>query len=123
MLAALSVAPDLRLSELGRRVGVAKSTAHRTCSVLAESGLLTRTESGRYRLGLKLIEYGHLAAARSSVGEHALPLLVELRALLGETASSESKGCGPCGTPPTTRVAGRCTDRALARFWPHSFPV
>jgi len=85
VLEALAVAPELSLSELARRVGVAKSTAHRTCSVLTDSGMLTRTEAGKYRLGLRLIELGHLATARTSVGAHALPLLVELRHALGET--------------------------------------
>jgi len=85
VLDALAVAPELSLSELARRVGVAKSTAHRTCAVLTAAGLLTRTPAGKYRLGLRLIEYGHLATARSAVGEHGLPLLVELRSALGET--------------------------------------
>jgi DNA-binding IclR family transcriptional regulator len=85
VLDALAASPELSLSELARRVGVAKSTAHRTCAVLTTAGLLTRTDAGRYRLGLKLIEYGQLATARSPVGEHALPLLVELRTALGET--------------------------------------
>jgi IclR family transcriptional regulator, KDG regulon repressor len=85
VLEVLSAAPELSLSELARRAGVAKSTAHRTCAVLAAAGLLSRSETGKYRLGLKLIEYGHLAATRSSVGGHALPLLVELRTALGET--------------------------------------
>ncbi len=85
VLDALATAPELSLSELARRVGVAKSTAHRTCAVLTEAGMLTRTEAGKYRLGLRLIEYGHLATSRSPVGEHALPLLVELRTALGET--------------------------------------
>ena len=85
VLEALAAAPELSLSELARRVGVAKSTAHRTCAVLTTAGMLTRTEAGKYRLGLRLIEYGHLATARSPVGEHALPLLVELRTQLGET--------------------------------------
>lgn len=85
VLDALAAAPELSLSELARRVGVAKSTAHRTCAVLTNAGMLTRTEAGKYRLGLRLIEYGHLAAGRSAVGEHALPLLVELRTALGET--------------------------------------
>jgi IclR family transcriptional regulator, KDG regulon repressor len=79
VLDALAAAPELSLSELARRVGVAKSTAHRTCAVLTTAGMLTRTDAGRYRLGLRLIEYGHLATARSPVGEHGLPLLVELR--------------------------------------------
>jgi DNA-binding IclR family transcriptional regulator len=85
VLEALAVAPELSLSELARRVGVAKSTAHRTCAVLTGAGLLTRTEAGKYRLGLRLIEYGQLATARSPVGEHGLPLLAELRTTLGET--------------------------------------
>lgn len=85
VLDALATTPELSLSELARRIGVAKSTAHRTCSVLTDVGMLSRTDSGRYRLGLRLIELGHLASARSPVGEHALPTLVELRNALGET--------------------------------------
>lgn len=85
VLDALAAAPELSLSELARRVGIAKSTAHRTCAVLTAAGMLTRTDAGKYRLGLRLIEYGHLAAGRSAVGEHALPLLVDLRTVLGET--------------------------------------
>ena len=38
---ALAAAPELSLSELARRIGVAKSTAHRTCSVLAERACST----------------------------------------------------------------------------------
>lgn len=85
VMEALAEAPELSLSELARRVGVAKSTAHRTCAVLTDAGMLTRTSSGRYRLGLRLIELGQLATSRTSVGSHALPLLVDLRAALGET--------------------------------------
>ncbi len=40
VLDALAAAPELSLSELARRVGVAKSTAHRTCAVLTAAGLL-----------------------------------------------------------------------------------
>jgi DNA-binding IclR family transcriptional regulator len=85
VIEALSKAPELSLSELARRVKVAKSTAHRTCAVLAARGLLDRTAAGRYRLGLRFVEYGHLAARRSAVLDRALPLLVELRNVLGET--------------------------------------
>ena len=55
---ALARAPELSLSELARRVGVAKSTAHRTCAVLARRGFVDRTAGRRYRLGLRLVEYG-----------------------------------------------------------------
>ena len=76
---------SLSLSELARRVGVAKSTAHRTCAVLARRGLVDRTTGRGYRLGLRLVEYGHLATERTAVGEQALPLLVDLRNTLEET--------------------------------------
>ncbi|MGH9216161.1 MAG: IclR family transcriptional regulator [Acidimicrobiales bacterium] len=76
---------SLSLSELARRVGVAKSTAHRTCAVLARRGLVDRTAGRGYRLGLRLVEYGHLATERTAVGGQALPLLVELRNTLEET--------------------------------------
>jgi len=81
----LTTVPELNLSELARRVGVAKSTAHRTCAVLVGRGLLDRTASGGYRLGLRLVEYGQLASVRSAVRDRGLPLLVELRNALGET--------------------------------------
>lgn len=82
---ALARAPELSLSELARRVGVAKSTAHRTCAVLARRGLIDRAASGRYRLGVRFVEYGHLATERTAVRDQALPLLVELRNTLKET--------------------------------------
>ena len=85
VLDALADAPELSLSELARRVGVAKSTAHRTCAVLTQRGLLDRTEAGGYRLGLRFVEYGHLATERTAVRDRGLPLLVELRNALGET--------------------------------------
>jgi DNA-binding IclR family transcriptional regulator len=82
---ALARAPQLSLSELARRVGVAKSTAHRTCAELVRRGLVDRTADGTYRLGVRLIEYGHLATERTAVRDQALPLLVELRNTLEET--------------------------------------
>jgi DNA-binding IclR family transcriptional regulator len=82
---ALARVAELSLSELARRIGVAKSTAHRTCSVLAARGFIDRTPSGGYRLGLRFVEYGHRASERTAIGERGLPLLVELRNQLGET--------------------------------------
>jgi DNA-binding IclR family transcriptional regulator len=85
IIEALARAPELSLSELARRVGVAKSTAHRTCAVLARRGLVDRTADQGYRLGVRLVEYGHLATERTVVRDQALPLLVELRNTLEET--------------------------------------
>lgn len=81
---ALAGAPELSLSELARRVDVAKSTAHRTCAVLTRRGLIDRTADG-YRLGVRFVEYGHVATERTAVRDQALPLLVELRNTLQET--------------------------------------
>ena len=82
---ALADASELGVTELARRVGVAKSTAHRTCETLVGRGLLDRTADRGYRLGLRLVELGSLATERTAVGDRGLPLLVELRNTLGET--------------------------------------
>ncbi|MGZ4700167.1 MAG: IclR family transcriptional regulator [Ilumatobacteraceae bacterium] len=76
---------EIGLSELARRVGVTKSTMHRTCGVLVDRGALERTISGKYRLGVRLLEYGQLVTTRSALRTQALPLLVELRNAIGET--------------------------------------
>jgi DNA-binding IclR family transcriptional regulator len=78
-------AAELGVSELARRTGVAKSTAHRACGVLTDRGFLERTIDGRYRLGVRLYEYGHLVTTRSALRSKALPLLTELRNTVGET--------------------------------------
>jgi DNA-binding IclR family transcriptional regulator len=77
--------PELSLTELSRRVGIAKSTASRTCSVLVARGLLERTESGWFRLGSKLMEYGNLAKIRTGLSTRARSVLTEVREALGET--------------------------------------
>ena len=76
---------EIGLSELARRVGVTKSTMHRTCGVLVDRGALERTLSGKYRLGVHLLEYGQLVTTRSALRTQAFPLLVELRNAIGET--------------------------------------
>ena len=81
----LAEVPEIGVSELARRLGIAKSTAHRTCAVLTSRGLLDRTAGGAYRLGLRFIEYGSLATERTALGDLGLPMLVELRNALEET--------------------------------------
>ena len=76
---------EITLTELAKRVGVAKSTMHRTCGVLVRRGLLERTPEGTYRLGVRLYEFGHLVTTRSTLRAEALPLLVDLRNAIGET--------------------------------------
>lgn len=77
--------PELGATEVARRIGVAKSTAHRVLVTLAASGLLDRSGGGRYRLGVRLYDYGQLAIDRLYLRELALPVLAGLRDQTGET--------------------------------------
>ncbi|MHA6793687.1 IclR family transcriptional regulator [Pseudonocardia bannensis] len=76
---------ELGATKVAQRLGVAKSTACRMLAALASGGLLERSRSGRYRLGLRLFEMGQLAVDRLMLRELALPVLGELREVLRET--------------------------------------
>lgn len=77
---------ELGVSEVARRLGVAKSTAHRLLTTLASRGLVEQDdESGRYRLGLHLFELGHLALSRVELRKQSRALLEELREITGWT--------------------------------------
>ncbi|MGA2208297.1 MAG: IclR family transcriptional regulator [Acidimicrobiales bacterium] len=86
LLDCLAAEPELGVAELGRRLGVAKSTAHRIVTTLCANGFVQRVpESRTYRLGIRLHELGELVASRSRLRDHALPLLESLRSQTGET--------------------------------------
>lgn len=85
VLECFTTTQEVGVSQVARQLGIAKSTAHRMLAVLASGGLLERRQGGRYRLGLRLFEYGQLAADRLLVKEMALPLLAELRDQVSET--------------------------------------
>ena len=73
------------VTDLARRLGIAKSTAHRLLATLTDEGLLEQDPStGRYRLGLVVFD---LAAAAQSVDLHEAVLspMTELRNRTGET--------------------------------------
>lgn len=78
--------PELGITAMANRLGVAKSTAHRLASTLAAEGFLEQNPAdGRYRLGLLLFALGALVRRRMDVSEQAVPLLHELQADTGET--------------------------------------
>ena len=77
---------ELGVSELARRLGVAKSTTHRVLTTLISSGLIEQNpETGQYRLGLHLLELGQLTKRRLRLRRAALPLLEQLRQRTGHT--------------------------------------
>ncbi|MDO5499979.1 MAG: IclR family transcriptional regulator [Propionibacteriaceae bacterium] len=79
---------ELGVSDLARRLGIAKSTAHRVLSTLRMRGFIEQDpESGRYRLGLHLFELGHLARVRHPLREVAHPICSDLSRRTGLTVN------------------------------------
>ena len=78
--------PELGVTEIAKRLGVAKSTAHRLASTLVAEGFLEQNAvDGRYRLGLLLFSIGTLVRRRMNVSEQAVPHLQALCESSGET--------------------------------------
>lgn len=77
---------ELGISELSKRLGVAKSTVHRMATTLVTGGLLEKNpENDKYRLGLTLFSLGGLVRRRLDVPSVARPILQELKSELNET--------------------------------------
>ncbi|MFC8419881.1 IclR family transcriptional regulator [Streptomyces sp. NPDC057236] len=70
----------LGLTELSRRSGVPKATAHRLGSELVRLGYLARTAKG-YQLGWRIFELGQLVPGPASLRTVARPALLDLRAV------------------------------------------
>lgn len=84
LLDAFTSDAELGVSDIARRLGVAKSTAHRLLTTLCARGFAEQNpQTGHYRLGFHLYELGQLAISRMDLHEAALPLLEELRERTG----------------------------------------
>lgn len=84
---------DLGTNEIARRVGSNASSVSRLLATLArEEYVRWIPSSGRYRLGLRLVELGHCALARVDLREVARPHLIALTAVSGETATLSVPG-------------------------------
>jgi DNA-binding IclR family transcriptional regulator len=68
-----------RLPELVAGTGFSRPTAHRLLAALEAHGLVGRSRSGTYRLGLRHLEWGARAAAGIGLIEAARPVLDRLR--------------------------------------------
>ena len=88
VLDAFVAAPELGTNEVARRTGLNASTVSRLLATLAEGGLVEHVEeTGRYRLGSRLMVYGNLAHARLDVRQALRPLLERLAERTGETTT------------------------------------
>ncbi|MGN6609913.1 MAG: IclR family transcriptional regulator [Jatrophihabitans sp.] len=86
LLDCFMAADELGVSDIARRLGVAKSSAHRMLTTLAARGLVEKNaETGRYRLGLHVYELGALTATRNRLRNIALPVMEDLRRRTGHT--------------------------------------
>jgi IclR family acetate operon transcriptional repressor len=84
---------ELGTNEIARRTGINASTVSRLLATLANSGIVEHVPaSGRYRLGLRLLQLGNAVLGRLDVREVARPHLHELVLGTGETATLSAPG-------------------------------
>jgi IclR family acetate operon transcriptional repressor len=79
---------ELGTNEIARRTGINASTVSRLLATLARAGFVEHVaETGRYRLGLRLLQLGNAVLARLDLRAIARSHLRELMAETGETAT------------------------------------
>lgn len=82
--------PELSLSDMCKRMGLTKTTAHRLLGALESEGLIARNErNGRYKLGIGLLDLGARALRSNDLRDRVRPALEWLRRQTGETATLE----------------------------------
>lgn len=83
----LHASPGARgVSEIGRALGVPKSSAHRLLASLGRRGLVEQDELGRYRPGIALLALGLGVLEREPLAAAAHPVLERESEETGETA-------------------------------------
>src|ERR1044072_6964613 len=77
---------EIGISDLARRLGVAKSTVHRLAVTLVADGMLEQNpDTGKYRLGIALFRLGSLVRRRMTISNEARPVVRDLREKVNET--------------------------------------
>ena len=93
VLDALARGGTLGTNEIARRTGMTASTVSRQLGTLLDGELIEYVEeTGRYRLGLRLVQLGNAVLARLDVRDVARPHLEALVAAVGETATLSVPG-------------------------------
>jgi DNA-binding IclR family transcriptional regulator len=79
---------QLSIGEIGKRIGLPKTTAHRILVTLEQRGIVVRSDSdGDFQLGPRLLHLGMHVKSVADLREAALPVMRELRDRFGETAN------------------------------------
>ncbi len=85
--------PELGTNEIARRTRINASTVSRLLATLASAGIVEHVAAtGRYRLGVRLLQLGNAVLARFDIREIARPHLEALVAETGETATLSIAG-------------------------------
>lgn len=86
---------EVGTNELARRTGINASSVSRLLATLSDAGLVEIVPTtGRYRLGVRLVQLGNAVLARLDVRELGRPHLDRLVATTGETATLSLSGNG-----------------------------
>src|SRR6266571_6402902 len=84
---------ELGTNEIARRTGINASSVSRLLATLVAGGLVEHVQdSGRYRLGLRLLQLGNVVLARLDLRQIARPHLHALVEPTGETATLSAPG-------------------------------
>ena len=75
---------DVGVTELSKILGVHKSTIHSILQTLLARGFVEQTDSGRYSLGIKLMQLGNICAERLDIKKAARPVMTELASEISE---------------------------------------
>jgi IclR family acetate operon transcriptional repressor len=96
VLDALAEGPaELGTNDIARRTGINASTVSRLLATLTDAGLVEHVHaSGRYRLGLRLVQLGNAVLARLDLRGLARSELETLGDATGETATLSAPGEG-----------------------------
>jgi IclR family transcriptional regulator, KDG regulon repressor len=88
VLEVLSRADDPQgVSEIARAIGATKSATFRIIATLEARGYLWRDNSGKFRLGIRLVELGQSALAAIDLRTIARPILADLHCQFNETVN------------------------------------
>jgi DNA-binding IclR family transcriptional regulator len=86
-------AAELGTNDIARRTGINASTVSRLLATLVDAGLVEHVNaSGRYRLGLRLVQLGNAVVERLDLRDLARGELEALVASTGETATLSAPG-------------------------------
>jgi IclR family acetate operon transcriptional repressor len=88
ILDALADGSELGTTELSRKTAISPSTVSRQLGTLARLGLVERVQaSGRYRMGVRVLRLANAVLGRLDLRNIARPLIEQLVADVGETAT------------------------------------